>query len=134
MIVADNSLLSYYFIGGTPGFTEAADAWRRRDPDWRVPPLWRAEFRNVLATYVRAKLLAPDKAIDIWREAASTLASPEAEVDAERILALAAQSGCSAYDCEYVHLAQRLGVALVTADKRLRAAFPKVCVLMVAKP
>ena len=127
MIVADNSLLCYYFIGLTPALTAAAKDWRRRDPDWKVPPLWRPEFRNVLATHVRAKLLGADAAASIWRAAESILSAAEEEVEAERILVLAAQSGCSAYDCEYVQLAQRLGVALVTADKKLLAAFPKIC-------
>lgn len=133
MIVADNSLLAYYFIGLSPALTAAAQDWRRRDPDWKVPPLWRPEFRNVLATHVRVKLLTPDAAATIWRTADSILSAAEEEVDAERILALAAQSGCTAYDCEYVQLAQRLGVALVSGDKKLCAAFPGICTPLVAK-
>ena len=98
-----------------------------------MPPLWRPEFRNVLATHVRVKLLTPDAAATIWRTADSILSAAEEEVDAERILALAAQSGCTAYDCEYVQLAQRLGVALVSGDKKLCAAFPGICTPLVAK-
>ena len=40
------------------------------------------------------------------------------------MLALAQSSSCSAYDCEFVGLAQQLGVRLVTADRKLRRAFP----------
>lgn len=43
-------------------------------------------------------------------------------------LQLAAQSGCSAYDCEFVGLAQDLGVTFVTADRQILAAFPSVAV------
>lgn len=47
-------------------------------------------------------------------------------MDAESVLRLAFSSGCSAYDCEFVALAGKLGVPLVTADRRVLAAFPKV--------
>lgn len=28
----------------------------RQDPDWRLPPLWRSEFRQVLLKYVRRRI------------------------------------------------------------------------------
>jgi predicted nucleic acid-binding protein len=45
-------------------------------------------------------------------------------VSAERVLGLVARSTCTAYDCEYVALAQELAVPLVTADKQVLRAFP----------
>ncbi len=39
------------------------------------------------------------------------------------MLRLAASSGCSAYDCEFVALAHELGVSLVTEDRRIRRSF-----------
>jgi predicted nucleic acid-binding protein len=41
-------------------------------------------------------------------------------------LQLAAHSGCSAYDCEFVSLAQSLRVKLITGDKKLLQVFPEV--------
>lgn len=35
-----------------------------------------------------------------------------------------ADSNCSAYDCEFVSVAMRLGVKLLTADKKVLMAFP----------
>ena len=48
--------------------------------------------------------------------------------DGERVLELAAVSGRSAYDCEYVAVAEALGVPLVTADRALESGFPGVAV------
>ena len=43
-----------------------------------------------------------------------------------RVLQLAADSGCSAYDCEFVALAVDLEVPLLTSDRQLLEAFPEV--------
>jgi predicted nucleic acid-binding protein len=52
----------------------------------------------------------------------------EFEVDGIAVIQLAQESGCSAYNCEFVSLAQQLGVPLVTADCRLIANFPTVVI------
>jgi predicted nucleic acid-binding protein len=48
----------------------------------------------------------------------------EEPVHSEVVLRLAASSGCSAYDCEFVVAAQQLDAPLVTADHALLKAFP----------
>jgi len=47
----------------------------------------------------------------------------EFEIVSARVLRLAATSGCSAYDCEFVALAQDLGVTMVTSDRILVTRF-----------
>ncbi len=47
---------------------------------------------------------------------------------AQRPGLVADRSDCSAYDCEYVALAKRLGVKLVTMDRKVLRAFPEVAV------
>ncbi len=54
----------------------------------------------------------------------------EYEVDSKQALMLARDSGCSAYDCEYVSLAFTLGLRLVTQDQRVLRPFPDVAVAL----
>jgi len=97
------------------------------DPEWAAPLLWRSEFRNVLFGYVRSGRLSTAEAEAALRLARQSLRACEHLVEDEAVLALATASRCSAYDCEYAALASALGTLLVTADKALRSAFPRLC-------
>ena len=126
MIVADNSVLVYFWLPSA--FSEWAEAAKAQDGVWAAPVLWRAEFRNVLAGYLRKKLLTEAEANAAYLNVQKDLGAHEFTVPTERILKLVLASDCTAYDCEYVALAQDLGVPLVTADKPLLKAFPKIAV------
>jgi len=58
------------------------------------------------------------------------MAGREHDVSSSRVLRLAAESACSAYDCEFVALAQDLSVRLVTVDKRVLKDFPGTAIAM----
>ena len=60
MIVADNSLLVYFWLPSA--FAGPAEAVKDRDKVWASPILWRAEFRNVLAGYLRRKTMTEAEA------------------------------------------------------------------------
>jgi len=126
MIVADTNVILYLTLPGDS--TAAAEALFGKDGLWIAPPLWKSEFRNALSLYVRKNLLSLDEAFNIQSEAEVVMAGNEYEVDALDVLRLAAVSQQTAYDCEFVSLAQRLNVSLVTADKKLLRAFPTVAV------
>jgi predicted nucleic acid-binding protein len=126
VIVADNTLLVYFWLPGA--FAELAEAVKDQDRVWAAPILWRSEFRNVLAGYLRRKTLAESEANTAYLNVQKDLGANEYSVPTERILKLVLASDCSAYDCEYVALAQDLGVPLVTADKQILRAFPKTAV------
>ena len=123
MIVVDTNVVAYLFLRGD--FAAQAEAWLRRDREWVAPLLWRSEFRNLLAGYLRRKQLTFDAVREIQREAEALLIGNEHEVDSQSVLELVRDSECSAYDCEFVSVAIRLGVKLVTADGKLLRAFPK---------
>jgi len=122
VIVADTNVIAYLLIPSP--FTAMAERVYARDPEWVAPTLWRSEFRNVLSLYMRRSLLSLDQAVALHDEADDLLRGHEFEVISADVLSLARDSGCSAYDCEFVALARFLGVPLVTADRRLAQAFP----------
>jgi len=126
VIVADNAVLVYFWLPGEyAGLAEAAKA---QDEVWAAPILWRAEFRNVLAGYLRRNTLTEAEANAAYLNVQKDLGANEYSVPTERIIKLVLASDCTAYDCEYVALAQDLGVPLVTTDKQILRAFPKCAV------
>jgi predicted nucleic acid-binding protein len=122
LIVADTNLLAYLLIRGER--TGQAERAFQRDPQWAAPLLWRSEFRNVLAFHMRRGLLSLEQAARLAEKAESLMRRREFEIRTMDVLALASASRCSSYDCEFVALAQHLGVALVTCDAALLDAFP----------
>ncbi len=63
-------------------------------------------------------------------QAEQLMSGREHQTASSRILRLAADSGCSAYDCEFVALAQDLGLPLVTSDTRLILKFKRTAISM----
>jgi len=96
----------------------------RQDPDWRLPPLWRSEFRQVLLKYVRAELATPEHALSLWQKALERFELSEQAVEGHQVLALAIAAGCSTYDAEFVVLARQLNCKLLTFDRKLLQVFP----------
>lgn len=126
MIVVDTNLIAYLLMEGTR--TQQAETILDRDQEWAAPLLWRSEFRHVLTRYVRRRVLSLDEAVNKMEKAELLLQGKEYEVSSAQVLRLAAGSRCSAYDCEFVALAQSLGVPLLTADRDVLADFPSLAV------
>ena len=126
MIVADTNLIAYLLIGGTG--TSVARSVFLRDPVWAVPLLWRSEFRNILAGYVRRKEIGIDEVLSVQEKAEQLVVGNEHLVESRHILHLVPKSTCSAHDCEFVALAERLAVPLVTSDRRILRDFPSVAI------
>jgi predicted nucleic acid-binding protein len=126
MIVVDSNIVAYLYLPSD--YTASAEALLLQDANWGAPLLWRSEFRNILAGYVRRKTLTFEAALGLQLEAENLLADSEYEVDSRRVLELVRDSDCSACDCEFVALAMTLGVKLVTMDAKLLKAFPKYAI------
>jgi predicted nucleic acid-binding protein len=130
MIVVDSKVLAYLYLPGE--YTAAAEALLEQDADWAAPILWRSEFRNILAGYMRRKAITFEQANSLQREAESLLGGAEFEVESLAVLELVRDSDCSAYDCEFIALAMKLDTKLVTMDKKLLRAFPKRAIALSA--
>lgn len=126
MIVVDTNILAYLYLPGE--HTARAETLYKRDSAWAVPVLWRSEFRNILAGYLRRDQMTHEQALALMAEAEALVAGYEYEVASRDVIGLVQDSDCSAYDCEFVALAQSLGLALVTADAKILKAFPRTAV------
>lgn len=122
MIVVDTNIVAYLYLPGE--HSAAAEAWLEHDPDWAAPILWRSEFRNILAGYMRRDQLSWQQALALQSEAEGLLKGAEHEVDSIKVLELVRDSACSAYDCEFMALALKLDTKLLTLDRQLLRAFP----------
>jgi predicted nucleic acid-binding protein len=126
VIVADTNLISYLLLEGE--HTANAEQVLHRDSHWIAPLLWRSEFRNVLALYMRQDLLPLEQAYRLMGLGEALMAGREYSQPSNFTLELAANSRCAAYDCEFVALAHQKEVPLVTSDRKVLAAFPEVAV------
>lgn len=61
-------------------------------------------------------------------DALALLKGREFEPSSHEVLRLAAESNCSAYDCEFIAVAGDLNAPLITVDRQLLNAFPSATV------
>ena len=127
MIVVDTNVVAYLHLPGE--HTNSAENVFMKDSSWLAPYLWRSEFRNILALYLRQNQITLAQAQEVMAKAERLLEGKTYQVTSVEVLALVQISRCSAYDCEFVALAQRLNVPLVTADKHILSEFPGIALL-----
>ena len=126
MIVVDTNIVAYLLMDGAP--TADAEAVFERDPAWCAPLLWRSEFQNVLARRVQTGQTSLDASVEALAAATQLFEDREFRPGGDHVLRLAADSGCSAYDCEFVAVARDLAIPLVTLDRAILRAFPDIAV------
>lgn len=128
MIVVDSNVIVYCWILG--GRTAMAQRVRLCDPEWHAPYLWRSEVRSALAGYLWRDAIDAHQAAAVMAAAERALAGCEHLVASAAVLELSGRSRLSAYDCEFVALAQSLAVPLVTEDAAVLRGFPDLAVTM----
>ena len=124
MIVVDTNIIAYFYI--PTKYSEQTELLLQMEPKWAAPVLWKSEFRNVLSGYLRKKLFDIDTIVSILDEAENLLSDQEYQVSSLSVMNLVSQSDCSAYDCEFVSLAEHLNTKLITQDKQILNAFPQI--------
>ncbi|MCL4869457.1 MAG: type II toxin-antitoxin system VapC family toxin [Anaerolineae bacterium] len=126
MIVADTNLLIYLYLPGP--FQPLALEALAKDDEWIAPYLWRSEFRNVLASFIRREIITVSQAQVLMAEALTFMQEREYHPLHDEVLQLVADSCCSSYDCEFVSLAQEMDIPLVSMDKQILKEFPQFAV------
>jgi predicted nucleic acid-binding protein len=126
VIVVDTNIICYRWIPSS--CSHDAEKALAKDADWIAPILWRSEFRNALAGAIRQNLITLAVANDIANKAEWHFVNHEFAVSSRAVLDLIANSACSAYDCEFVALAEEQRVPLITLDRQILRDFPDVAI------
>lgn len=124
MIVVDTNVIVYLWLRVDQ--TPEAERLYAKDPNWIAPMLWRSEFRNALLLYIRKEKMTIDQAMYAIERAEEQMRNHERAVDSRAAMMLAVDSGCSAYDCEFIAVAESAGVPLITSDRRILQSFPEI--------
>lgn len=124
MIVVDTNTIAYLYLPSD--YSDDVETLLRKDADWIAPLLWRSELRNILALYVRNGMITFGDAAEVQQQAEALLSGNEYEVNSLEVFQIANESGCSAYDAEFISLAKNTGTRLITADKKILRAFPDI--------
>lgn len=126
MIVADTNLVAYLLI---PGANSAlAEEVLDRDAEWATPLLCRSELRNVLTLYMRHQGMSLTQAQQTMDKAERLLLRHEFTVPSDAVLQATSRADVSAYDAEFIVLAEQLHIPLVTSDKAVLKAFPRIAI------
>ena len=125
-VVVDTNVVAYLLLG-TEAFVDEARVALRASITPLAPAHWEAELTNVVWMAVRSGIVPPEEGparlslarrLGIETVATATLC--------QGALLRSVASGISVYDTLFVELAARTGCPLVTFDKAVLKAFPKV--------
>jgi len=119
MIVVDTNVIAYLLIDGE--HTEKVEKLRKAHAEWIAPRLWPDEFLNIVATRERTKLMSASVAGSTLELACELMEGKSYDLPAQRILATARRTSCTACDSQFVCLAEDLGLKLYTFDSRILA-------------
>ncbi|MDP4198080.1 MAG: type II toxin-antitoxin system VapC family toxin [Bacteroidota bacterium] len=122
MLVVDANILAYLLIEGDRN--QAALKLLDRDSDWHSEAFVLTELTNVLVTCIRTNALTLEQSIGVLERAEATLKAKLHFVSHFDALRIANEFGVTAYDARYLVLARKLGLRLVTEDRKLRKAAP----------
>lgn len=126
MIVVDTNVIASLWVPNN--MEELAYRVLRKDPEWAAPLLWRSEFQNILALYLRKNILELPTVLQAMQEAEQLMEFDAYSVNSVQVLHFVHISTCSSYDCEFIALADELNVQLVTFDKQICKEFPDIAI------
>lgn len=124
MIVVDTNLIAALcFVSPR---SEVAEAVWTQDGAWHAPGLWISELRNVALRYLRQGIANRKTCERALAWARRVIPATQTHTPEDRlVLELAIHSRCTAYDCEFVAIADQLDIPLLTWDNQILNAFPE---------
>ena len=84
----------------------------------------------MLATYQRRKVLTLAQCRELLGHADRFIKVAQCEVAMDMALAVAAEYAITGYDAQYVALARSLNVPMITEDRKLQKAVPRIAFSM----
>ena len=123
VLLVDANIVAYLLVDGSK--TAQARALWTIDSDWRAPRLLSYELANVFAQYVKQGGVSLERATAALEDAAGLIRLGDQD-PAARVLEIASKLAVSAYDATYLAAAEALDTPLVTEDRRLLRAAPKI--------
>jgi predicted nucleic acid-binding protein len=125
MITVDTNVLIHLWLPSDK--TAISEKIYQLDDDWIAPLLWRSEYRNVVFKYIR-RGVSLKEGLEAIQHAEKLMKENEFQVNSEDVMNLAYESGCTTYDCEFVHIAITRSVPLITFDSQVLRSFPDVAI------
>lgn len=126
MIVVDTNIIAYMVFPGD--YTDAVVSLHEADPQWEAPLLWKSEFLNVVSIYFRKNYISYMEVLDALDHGQRLIGNRTHFPSPYAAMEFIQNSSCSAYDCEFLALADHLKVNLITYDKQILNAFPEIAV------
>lgn len=123
-LIADASAIGAYLLPDELGPDADFATAMCLSSEIHVPGYWTAEIANLIRTAARRGRIEPSALPDVLDAAASlgSVARRHQETSIDRLVRTAEELSLSAYDASYLLLAERLGMPLLTFDRRLRSA------------
>jgi predicted nucleic acid-binding protein len=126
--VVDTNVVAYLVLGAEP-FVEEARTCLSGVSNPLAPAHWEAELTNVVWMAVRAGILASaDGPVRLSLARRLGIETVAIGTLCQGALLRAVSSGIAVYDTLFVELAARTGCPLVTFDKALLKAFPRISI------
>ncbi len=126
MIVVDTNVISYLLLPNEK-YGRLSETLFEQDKNWIAPSLWYYEFFSVLTVYFRQSIIDEDF-FSLLLSKALDIIDTENIVDLNKIIGIIKNSGLSAYDAQYVALANEKGLPLITQDRKILSEFPNIAV------
>ena len=128
MIVTDANVIIYWATDSPQA--SQVEQLLQYDSDWRTVPLWRYEFTNAMVMMIRAKVISESAALKALDRAEDLMTPREHAVPQHDVLGASLRYGISAYDAQYIVLAELSDAKCITADAPLARKTPGTTVLL----